>query len=108
MVQRATTSRTSSVELDDSTRLAIAEAQFGIEVEHFRASDVGRFILGRADSEIEFARDELEKVDPNDARAVQAVQNRVAVARLITGWLDEAVRNGRIAESQLRQAEENY
>lgn len=82
--------------------LYFAEAKLGIECETFMASDIGRFFIGRAENEIEAAQSLLEQCDPENAKEVRALQNRIWRARSITDWLQEAINNGHMAEEQLR------
>lgn len=78
-----------------------AEAKLGIDCETFMASDVGRYLVGRATAEIEAARDELEEFNSSDAAGVRAIQNRIWRAKSVLQWLEDAVQNGRAAEHQL-------
>lgn len=86
-------------------QLAFAEARFGVTVEEFLASDIGRYLLGRADAELDDARTLLETVTPEQLRAVQL---KAAVPRAFKSWLEDALINGHVAEDYLRKAEENF
>jgi hypothetical protein len=90
---------------ESDPRLAFAEAKFGITVAEFMASDVGRYLAGRAEEMLSAARDELETVTPEE---LPAAQLRAAVPRAFLRWLDDALTNGRVAEEFLRQAEEAF
>ena len=72
----------------------IAEALIGDEAKRFLESDLGRCLLGMADQEAEAARIGLETVNPNDTKAVIALQNRAALGRMFKGWLAELYTRG--------------
>lgn len=86
-------------------QLAFAEARFGVTVEEFLASEIGRYLMGRADADLEEARTQLETVTPDQLRAAQL---KAAVPRAFKSWLEDALINGHVAEDYLRQTEENY
>jgi hypothetical protein len=48
----------------------------------------------------------LKVVDPYDSKAVQDIQNRIAVAESIMGWLGDAVAEGQSAIEQLKGEDE--
>lgn len=77
--------------------------EFGLDAQRFMGSQIGRYLTARANLDIEAAREALETVDPTDAKAVQAQQNRAAVARNFLQWMGEAVTEGEQAEYQLQQ-----
>jgi hypothetical protein len=79
----------------------LAEAQAGVEMETFRNSTVGRYLTNRANIAIANAQARMEKVDPEDARAVRAIQQDLLVARTALDWIEQAVQNGRNAAAQL-------
>lgn len=82
-----------------------AIAAGGMDVEAFMRSTVGRYVLNRAQEEIEEARTQLEAVDPEDPKAIRDLQFVIAVARATTSWLSEAVAEGKNAEEQLAARE---
>lgn len=85
-------------------QLLFAEARLGLDVESFLASQVGRYLIGRADAEAESALLDLADIDPEDAKAVRTAQNRHKLARSVRQWLEEAIEAGRLAEDALRES----
>ena len=71
-----------------------AEAILGDEAKRFLEGDLGRYMRGVADQEVEKAILELEEVDPGDAKKVREIQNRIWRARNFPAWLVELVQRG--------------
>lgn len=76
-------------------------AVFGREVEHFLTGAIGSYLVKRAQNEIDAALNGLREVDPEDAKAVRALQNEAKVAQLVIDWLAEVIRRGQIATQVL-------
>ena len=81
-------------------------ALLGVEVDKFLASRLGKFIIQRAESEIEALRHRLEAVDPTNAGQVAAIQNEIWVRKNIGIWLREAANAGASAEARIREEDE--
>lgn len=80
----------------------LEQAVFGEEVRQFLAQDrIGRYIVQRAATEAENALMELKDVDPEDGKAIRAIQSRIRVAESVVSWLVEAVDNGERARQIL-------
>lgn len=82
-------------------------AMFGKQVEHFLKSDIGGYLVNRANAESEAALKELRDVDPFDGPKVSAVQMKVKVAESIIIWLGDAIAAGEQATEQLKQEQED-
>jgi hypothetical protein len=93
---------------DNHDDLLVAEARLGVEAEGFLSSDLGRYLLGRAELEERDALEELTRVDPDDAKAVRAAQGRLYLARAVPGWIRDAIQNGRVAYMQLETEETEH
>ncbi len=79
---------------------------FGIEVEAFlERHPIGRYLKRKIVEEEEAAKERLTEVDPEDAKAVRAVQNDFHLAKRIDRWLAQAIAAGYQAEAQLRATE---
>src|SRR5262245_47938803 len=91
---------------DPETHVKLAEVKLGLEVEDFVRSPVGRYLLGRAAIEVKAATEVLKKADPEDAKAVRAAQNRIALMESFEKWLEDAIGNGNNAEAQLKETED--
>lgn len=76
-------------------------ADFGDEVDQFLKSRVGQYVLQMAMLHSEEAIEELKKCDPEDAKKVRSLQNKIKVAEDIQQWLKEAVAKGLQAMDRL-------
>ena len=83
-----------------------AEAILGKDAEEFVESELGRFIIGRAEQEIEDAVNELKKCYPWRTRKIRELQNRIWRAESVQNWLAELVVRGRQALNQLDEPED--
>jgi fumarate hydratase class II len=72
----------------------VAAAELGDEAKRFLESDLGRCILGIAKQEAELANDKYKAVDPEDAKAIRAIQNEVWRAESFEQWLLELFSRG--------------
>lgn len=82
-------------------------AQFGKQMELWLDTDIGRYIVSRAEAEIDEATESLKKVDAFDSQAVLKAQNKVKVAETILTWLGDAIREGSSALQDLQGEEFN-
>lgn len=82
-----------------------AEATLGRDAEEFLKTDIGRFIIGRCDQEIDEARSEMETVPIRKHKRIEHLQNRIWRAKSVKGWITELVIRGREAETQLESEE---
>lgn len=78
-----------------------AEAVLGRESEDFFKSDLGRYLLGRAEQEEQEASEKLASVASWRRRRIQQLQNEIWRARSVRQWLSELIQAGRQAEAQL-------
>jgi hypothetical protein len=85
--------------------LLYAEAILGKDAEEFMASDVGRYLLGRAEQEADEANDKLKRISPWRRRRITELQNEIWRAESVKGWLIEIIRAGEAAEHALEQQE---
>jgi len=74
---------------------------FGMEVEAFLQSDIGRYLVKRADGEVEAAVEALKEADPEDAKSIRGLQNTIRVAESIQYWLADAIQSGMNAQAEL-------
>jgi hypothetical protein len=81
--------------------LLLAEAILGKDAEEFISSELGRFILGRCDQEIQEAQDLLAVVSPWRRNRIRQLQNQVWRAKSLRSWLIELINSGRMAEQAL-------
>ena len=69
----------------------------GKQAEEFLASDLGRYLVGRARQEAAIAMGDLKRVAPWRRRRIRDLQARIAWAEAFEGWLRELVATGRTA-----------
>jgi len=72
----------------------IAEAVLGDEAKKFLEGDLGRYMKGVADQEVEEAIIDLQDTDPSDTKKVWEIKNRIWRARNFSTWLIELVQRG--------------
>lgn len=83
-------------------------ARIGIKIHQWFASEEGRYVLGRAQTEVEAAISEFMQVDPTDAKAVRAVQIKAVNATNAIQWLNDAIRAGQLAEREMDERESTF
>lgn len=81
----------------------MADARVGMQVELFLSSDVGRYLVGRAQLEEKAAIDDLVAASPDDAEANRSIRNRIAVTHMLRDWLSDAVQAGIAAGISIRE-----
>jgi len=93
-----------SVELSDHERTLIAEANLGKQVHEFLQTQHGQYLRGRAQLEIEEAKDGILKCNLDrwwGRKKAKAFQQTVWAAEHFTLWCAEAMINGDQAYVQL-------
>lgn len=80
-------------------------AQFGKQVEMWLDTDIGRYLVSRAENDVNEAIEKLKIVDALDSKAVMAAQNRVVIAEKVLGWLGDAIREGHSSLESLKEEE---
>ncbi len=90
-------------ENDEDGHVLLAEAMLGEDALAFSRSDIGRYLIGRANQEIKVATDALKTVHPWRYRRVGYLQNKIAVAERVKSWLLEAIVSGRTAISEVER-----
>lgn len=87
----------------DTETLLRAEYRLGLEAELFWNSELGDYLKGVSEQEIEGYRTDLELVDPEDAKAIREIQYKIAIAKGCLAWLDDAIKASYEAEEQLKE-----
>lgn len=82
-----------------------AEVGFGLEVEKFFETDIGKYLLARSEAEVKQAVKELKAVDPEDSRTIRRLQNVINRNEGVEGWLAEIIKGGRDARVQIEEEE---
>jgi hypothetical protein len=84
---------------DDPT---VEVAVFGAQVEQFLDSQIGQYLVKRAQDAANAALEALATANPEDPAGIRKLQNKVVVADLVVSWLSEAILLGDQAEQELR------
>ena len=92
--------------MTDSQTL-MAEAILGKDAEDFLKSEVGQYIVGRIEQDIEEAKSKFTEVDPTDAKAVMSLQNEIKRAESLKQYFEEIIVAGRNAFNLLKGEEDN-
>lgn len=74
-----------------------AEAMLGKDAEEFLNTDIGRYLVGRAEQESAEAMEQLKRVYPWRRRKIQELQAKVWRADSVQGWLAELIISGKQA-----------
>lgn len=90
---------------DLSTQTMYAEAMLGKDAEEFLSSDVGRYMLARAEEEEREAMEALATVWPWRRNKIRQLQAAIWRARSFKGWIAEMITMGRQALQQLENKE---
>ena len=83
-------------------------AVFGRVVENFMQSEIGRYIIFRAQEMEHKALTNLRKCDPENAGSVRQHQNEADVPAMVIGWLRDAVSDGAKALQILETREQDH
>jgi hypothetical protein len=79
----------------------MADARMGIRIEEFLASDVGRYLIDRAEMEESAAIEDLLSAKDGSHESLEA-RGKVGLARMFRAWLIEGVEAGISATLNLR------
>lgn len=64
------------------------------QVEAFLLSPIGKYLIGRAEEEIESATEVLKRIDPEDPKRIREQQHIIHVAESVQYWLADAIQAG--------------
>lgn len=91
----------------------IAEEELGERVRAFLQTDVGKYLAGVVQQDIEEAKTKLLELDPYTFKSLQDLQSEIAglqtkarIAEKLAGYLSEAVIKGDQATHQLAQGDD--
>lgn len=83
----------------------LQQIDLGFQVEAFLQSDIGRYLVQRAEAQVEEAVEKLKRCDPENSTQIRAIQHDIQVAEGIQYWLAEAIQSGLNAQQQLHDQE---
>jgi len=87
-------------------KVLYADARIGMQVETFLRSEVGRYLIGRAEIQEKEAIEELIDLDSWQWLKVRKARNKIVVARSLRDWLADAVQSGIAAGANLQAMED--
>ena len=93
---------------DEKERELYAAATLGEDARNFLASSVGKYLHGRAVNDLEQAKEDLLKVDPDSfwgRRKFRKIQQRAEIAQKFIGYLVDAIQDGDMAYQELQDRE---
>jgi hypothetical protein len=79
------------------------QLELGAAVETFLGGQIGRYLIQRAETERAEALEALKDVNPEDAAAVRALQNRVRVVDTVQQWLADTISQAAAAFARLER-----
>ena len=83
----------------------LQQIDLGFQVEAFLQSDIGRYLVQRAEAQVEEAVEQLKRCNPENSAQIRAIQQDIQVAEAIQYWLAEAIQSGLNAQQQLHDQE---
>lgn len=87
----------------ETERFLFAAAHVGIEMDEFRRSNVGRYLIGRAQDQVEaFSAFALEIPEPDNTE-YKRLHMKAAAAQMLMTFIGEAIADGKHAEESLAE-----
>lgn len=87
-------------------REKFATVEFGLDCQQFLDSKIGKYLLRRAEQDVEAGVERLKTMSPFDANAVMQVQSEVKRAESFMYWMAEAISAGAEATNELIDADQ--
>lgn len=72
----------------------VIRAILGEQVGKFMNTDMGQYMINRANDKKESALAKLSECNPQDSELIRKLQNDVWLATNVIQWLDDAIREG--------------
>lgn len=80
---------------DEEARLDARRAiAFGMDMEAFLDSQVGKYLAARASVEIKHLRASIDDMDPSDERKIRDLQQAISARKLWKEWITIAIQEG--------------
>lgn len=86
---------------DDYTHSMLRQVKFGLTVEDFMGSPIGRYLTARSEAERAALLETLADVDPADSKTIAATQTRIQVCEAWRAWLAEAITEAAAARQKI-------
>lgn len=92
----------------DDLQTQIATLQLGDQARRWLESDIGQWVLGVAQQEVDAATRDLKEVDPENSAEIRRLQNAIKVAEQGVKWLLEAIQRAHQVETLHDEEEREY
>lgn len=92
--------------LDPDSRSLVAEYDMGDQAEEFFNSDLGKYMIGCAQQDVQDAHMKLSKTLPFRWRRIQSLQNDIRVGEMFLLYLRDLIIRGRAAGQALETRDE--
>lgn len=83
-----------NIVIDPMIRQLMESAAIGMAAKEFMASDFGKHIANKAAEEIDEALAQMIDADPEDAKTIRSLQNKIHVAQTALSWLMDTIGEG--------------
>ena len=83
-----------NIVIDPMIRQLMESAAMGMAAKEFMASDFGKHIANKAAEEIDEALAQMIDADPEDAKTIRCLQNKIHVAQTALSWLMDTIGEG--------------
>lgn len=83
-----------NIVIDPMIRQLMESAAMGMAAKEFMASDFGKHIANKAAEEIDEALAQMIDADPEDAKTIRGLQNKIHVAQTALSWLMDTIGEG--------------
>lgn len=84
--------------------ITLETARLGVEAANLRSSNIGRYLMERAQLEVDTAKDAL--VHARSMDEVRELQNRIHIANQFPAWVEEAIAEGLLAAELIESSGE--
>lgn len=88
---------------DLSKHPLLKTVDLGFQAQAFLESDIGQYLVKRAEAQVEEAVEDLKQSDPENPKGIRALQHKIHVAEQVLYWLAEVIQEGRNAEAELNE-----
>jgi hypothetical protein len=91
---------------NSEVRELVKASELGTEAENFLGTELGKYLVQRAEAECEAAVESLKTVSPTATEEIRTLQNQIYRAESFQYWLGEAVTEGIVAFEQMQRGNE--
>ena len=89
-------------ELGEEARELFQTAILGKDAADFFKTEIGQYVIGRAQIEIEQAKNDLVEANPYNEQDIMKLQSAIRTAQKAIRWLNDAIKAGEGAEHNIQ------